>query len=119
NLEINKENLSSNFTKLSTEFNELTESLKLPKEIQRIQFTLDERKKEMHDLNRTHFDLERLVQRQKSTLASPDFSIAMLDHKTISQILSGHTSNTAGEITPFCPQDIYSRAVRKHTWRLH
>lgn len=104
NLESKKEELTSSYENLSSEFNELTENLKLPKEIQRIQFTLDERKREIHDLNRSHFDLDRLVQRQISTLASPDFSIAMLDHKTISQILSGHTAKATTEITPFFPK---------------
>ncbi|WP_336332347.1 hypothetical protein [Pseudomonas putida] len=103
-LELKKEQLDHDIKLRSDEFTELVENLKLPKEIQGIKFTLNERENQLETVKRSLYDTEKLVQRQTAYLSSPDLSNAMLEHKTISQILSGQRSTPTKIIKPFFPQ---------------
>lgn len=99
-----KEQLEHDIKLRSDEFTELVENLKLPKEIQGIKFTLNERENQLETVKRSLYDTEKLVQRQTAYLSSPDLSNAMLEHKTISQILSGQRSTPTKIIKPFFPR---------------
>ncbi|NUU38092.1 hypothetical protein [Pseudomonas sp. C2B4] len=103
-LEKSKDDLQASIEVAAAEFSELVETLKLPKEIQHIQFTLEDRKKQITELERTNYDLEKLVERQMAKLSSPDLSTLMLEHKTISQILSGQKTTYEPKIKPYFPK---------------
>jgi Mrp family chromosome partitioning ATPase len=103
-LEERKELLDAELKLRVDEFAELVENLKLPKEIQGIQFTLKERENQLETVKRSLYDTEKLVQRQTAYLSSPDLSNVMLEHKTISQILSGQRATPAKMIKPYFPK---------------
>lgn len=103
-LEKTKEDLQLGIESTASEFSALTETLKLPKEIQHIQFTLEDRKRQISELERTKYDLEKLVESQMAKLKSPDLSVVMLEHKTISQILSGQKTTYSPKIKPYFPK---------------
>lgn len=103
-LEERKELLDGELKLRVDEFAELVENLKLPKEIQGIQFTLKERENQLETVKRSLYDTEKLVQRQTAYLSSPDLSNVMLEHKTISQILSGQRASPTKTIKPYFPK---------------
>lgn len=113
-LEKLKEDLQADVEAINLDFSQLTEKLKLPKEIQHIQFTLEDRKKQISELERTNYDLEKLVERQMAKLSSPDLSIVMLEHKTISQILSGQKTTHNPKIKPYFPR-VSARGLEDNT----
>lgn len=103
-LEERKEQLDGDLKLKTNEFEELVENLKLPKEIQGIQFTLKERENQLETVKRSLYDTEKLVQRQTAYLSSPDLSNAMLEHKTISQILSGQRAAPTQTLKSYFPR---------------